>query len=115
MSTAPSVDRWSRLLVVALAVIVGVPVLVMLVTAPLMMGAWGGMMGYGGVGPGWTIGLGLVWLLVLVGGGLLVHRWLTGGEGRTTDPALRELRQAYARGDLTAEEYEERLARLTEG
>lgn len=114
MSTTQSSDRWFRLLVIALVVIVGAPVLLMLLTVPLMMGVGGGMMGYGGMGPGWTVGLGLVWLVVLVGGGFLAYRWLASGEARTTDPALRELRLAYARGDLRAEEYEERLSKLTE-
>ena len=46
-------------------------------------------------------------LLVLVGIGYLIYRSASG------DPALDELRLAYARGDLSDEEYEERRDRLT--
>jgi putative membrane protein len=76
---------------------------------------WGGMMGgFGGSGvsPMWGFGLSLVWLLVLVGAGYLVYRWTVGRGSGPTDPALEELRFAYARGDLDDEEFEARRAKL---
>jgi putative membrane protein len=54
----------------------------------------------------------LIWLVVLVGGGYLVYRWATGDGSIGTDPALEELRMAYARGDVTEEEYERRRSKL---
>nr|WP_305080130.1 SHOCT domain-containing protein [Natronomonas sp. LN261] len=46
--------------------------------------------------------------------GRSLYRWLVGGgrAGAVTDPALEELRMAYARGDLSEEEFEERRERL---
>jgi len=112
----------------------------LIVLAPLLFGGmgWGmaGGMGSGMWGPmhdgwmmdgtaagtggwGWLL-LASLWrllvLAVLVGGGYLLYRAAvsdgTGGAG--ADPAIRELRQAYARGDLTDEEYERRRERLEE-
>ncbi|NHN49200.1 SHOCT domain-containing protein [Halostella sp. JP-L12] len=79
-----------------------------------------GMMGYGpmmggmwdrGTAPGWmlvaSVVIRLLFLGALIGGGYLVYRALTGSDG-DSDRALEELRLAYARGDLTDEEYEQR-------
>ena len=100
-------------------------VLVALLAAPiLMMGlGFGGMMGYGwmmGSGPGsggtwpfvWML-VPLLFILVVLAGGYVVLRRLAAvtGDG---DPALEELRMAYARGDLTDEEYEARRRKLEE-
>lgn len=49
-------------------------------------------------------------LAVLVAGYFLVRHFLSAGDG--TDPAIRELREAYARGDLSDEEFERRRDRL---
>jgi putative membrane protein len=74
---------------------------------------YGGMMGpYGSTGYGW-IGLivQFVFLLLVLGGGyVLVRRLLD--EREAHDPAVEELRRAYARGELTDEEFETRRARL---
>ncbi|XVH33693.1 SHOCT domain-containing protein (plasmid) [Haloferacaceae archaeon DSL9] len=65
----------------------------------------------------WTVGIGGLWLvwmlwlppiLLLFALGILCYQYLTRGE----DPAFRELRYAYARGDLSHEEYEQRRERL---
>jgi len=53
----------------------------------------------------------LIFLLILLGGGYLVFRRMS--ETQTSqDPAMEELRTAYARGDLTDEEFEARRERL---
>jgi putative membrane protein len=107
----------SRLVVLALAVLLVVPVVMMLFAWPLLgMGWWmHGPTGPGGVGPSatptWMLGFWLVGLVVLVGGGYLLYRGLSNS---SPDPALDELRRAYARGDLSDEEFEERRQRLRE-
>lgn len=81
-----------------------------------MMGGYGGM---GGFGTGWTI-FGLLsqlgFLLLLVGGGYLLYRAFVADEDSnylgTSDTAVEELRLAYARGDLSEDEYETRRKRL---
>lgn len=97
-----------------LAIIVLGPML-MMIAFPLM-GMWGGGMmgGYGMYGGSslWGIGMSLVWLVVLVGGGYLVYRWLSGSGSIGSDRALEELRVAYARGDISEEEYEQRRSKL---
>ena len=57
----------------------------------------------------------LMWmipLLVLLVGGYFLYRVLTSSSSEGSDPALEELRLAYARGDLTYEEFEERQDQL---
>lgn len=88
-----------------------------------MMGGYGGMMGgyggMGGFGTGWTI-VGLLgqlgFLLLLIAVGYLLYQALVtdGGVGSfgTTDTALDELRLAYARGEVSDEEFENRRKRL---
>ncbi|OYR58897.1 SHOCT domain-containing protein (plasmid) [Haloplanus rallus] len=88
----------------------------------LMMGmGFGGMMGYGGMmgqygsTGGWWPVIGmlvpLVFLVALLGGGYLLFRRVS--KTQTSDnPAMEELRLAYARGDLTDEEFESRRNKL---
>ena len=120
MSSRHTTDRTLRIVLVVVAALVLAPMLMMTLAFP-MMGMWGGGMGYGGMMGGygtyggsglWGWGMMLVWLVVLVGGGYLVYRWLSGSGGGTEDAALEELRLAYARGDLSEEEYDERRAKL---
>jgi putative membrane protein len=120
MSTDTSDRRLVTLLLVVLAALVVLPLLGMgfgmLGYGSMMGGMWGGGMWNGGTVPGWMLFVGLVmpllFLLLLAGLVYLVYRLLTdeGGE----DAAIDELRTAYARGDLTDEEYEDRLERLRE-
>lgn len=74
-------------------------------------GMWGG-----GDGPtGWALVVGatlqVLFLALLVGAGALGYRALTSPE-RSADPALAELRSAYARGEIDDEAFERRRERL---
>ncbi|CQH63507.1 DUF2078 family protein (plasmid) [Halobacterium hubeiense] len=82
---------------------------------PMMGVMWGGHMWGDGTMPGWMFIIGIViqllFLAALVGGGYLVYRAITGDAGNS-DQALEELRLAYARGELTDEEYKQRREAL---
>ncbi|QLG51057.1 SHOCT domain-containing protein [Natrinema halophilum] len=116
MSTERTTDGWPRLVLIVLAVIVLFPLVMLIVAIPMMglMGWWWSGSMTGGLSLIWAIGMLLVWLLVLLGIGYLLYRGLAGGAGPspTSDRALEELRVAYARGDLSEAEFEERRAKL---
>lgn len=120
MATTRSEDGLLRIVLIVLGVIILFPLLMMVFAMPMMamMGWWwgGGMVG-NGLSPLWGIGMMLVWLVVLVGIGYFLYRGLVSrvDSGRTRDRALEELRTAYARGDLSDQEYEERRERLERG
>ncbi len=82
---------------------------------PMMGGMWGGGMWSDGTIPGWMFIVGILmqilFLAALVGGGYLIYRIVTSNESGS-DQALEELRLAYARGELTDEEYEQRREAL---
>ena len=82
---------------------------------PMMGGMWSGGMWGDGTVPGWMFVVGIVmqllFLAALVGGGYLVYRAVADSES-DSDQALEELRLAYARGDLTDDEYEQRREAL---
>jgi len=69
---------------------------------------WGGMEGFGW---GW-VGLGIVhmalfWVLVILGIIVLV-KWLTGGSAPRSDTrAIDILKERYAKGELTREQFEQ--------
>ncbi|MXR43254.1 SHOCT domain-containing protein [Halobaculum sp. WSA2] len=81
---------------------------------PMMGGTWGHMWGDGTI-PTWMVIAGIImqllFLATLVGGGYLLYQAITGNES-ASDQALEELRLAYARGELTDEEYEQRREAL---
>lgn len=116
MSTARTSNGLLRIVVIVLGVLLLFPLLMMVFAMPLMgmMGWWwgGGMMN--GFSPLWGLGILLVWLVVLLGIGYVIYRVLAGQVAPESgaDPALEELRMAYARGDLTDEEFEERRQNL---
>ena len=82
----------------------------------------GGMMGGGAYGGSWGgaggFGLGFLWPLLLLGGVAAVIYWAAGNRGRAvgdlggSDTALETLRERYARGEVTEEEFEQRRQRL---
>jgi putative membrane protein len=123
MSTTDSTRQIGLLLLFALALLLVVPLL--LGGFGSTMGGYGPMVGGhgpmtgGGAGdatavPGWAVAvvffLRLLGIAVLVAGGYLLYRaFARSSDG---DEALAELRLAYARGDLTDEEYRERRETL---
>jgi putative membrane protein len=117
MSTERTSDGLLRIVLIVLAVIVLFPLLMMVFAVPMMgmMGWWWGGGMAGGLSPLWGIGMMLVWLVVLIGIGYLLYRGLVGrvGPSMSSDRALEELRTAYARGDLSDEEFEQRHAKLS--
>ncbi|MHB9286926.1 SHOCT domain-containing protein [Halobacteriales archaeon Cl-PHB] len=104
-------DGLLRVVAIVLGLLVLVPLVMMAVAMPMMGWWWGDGMA-GGFSPLWGLGMMLAWLLVILGVGYLLYRGLGDRADAGTDPALEELRLAYARGDLTDEEFEERQARL---
>lgn len=111
-----STDSLLRAVLFTVLALLLFPVLMMIVMMPLMgVTGWSHMSGYGmwdGTG-GWVAMLFmiLVPLVVLVGIGYVVSQILTQSEDHTSD-AIEELRMAYARGDLSDEEFEKRRDRL---
>ncbi|AXG07161.1 SHOCT domain-containing protein [Haloplanus rubicundus] len=106
MSSSNQLDT-ATIILLLLGAIVVLPLLTM------GMG-FGGMMGYGGTGGWWPfVGMlvPLIFLFILLGGGYLVFR-RTSETQASRNPAMEELRTAYARGDLTDEEFEARRERL---
>ncbi|KYH24858.1 hypothetical protein HAPAU_32350 [Halalkalicoccus paucihalophilus] len=97
-------------------IILLVPLLMMVLFMPMMwgMGMWGQMGQWGGLsGMGW-MGL-LMWfflLLIIIGTSYIIYKIFLETNDQDTDPALRELRISYARGELSEEEFEQRHERL---
>lgn len=103
-----------RGILLVLAILLLVPFLLMMFMMP-MMGMMGGMGGTGtSMSPVWGFGMMLLFLLVLVGIGYALYRAFTSDTIAPTDRALEELRVAYARGELTQEEFEQRRKDLTD-
>lgn len=101
-----------RALLLVVAVIVLLPLVMMLVAVPMWGVMGGGHMWNGTMAPGWSWILSWVVLLaIFLGGGYLLFRTVARTSG-SSDPAIDALRTSYARGNLTDEEFEERLERL---
>lgn len=111
MSTRSATDGLIVFVLVALAALLLLPALFM--GFGMMGGAWGGMWGVDTV-PRWGfVGWSLVPLLlfaVLFGGAYLLYRGLS--QTSDADPAVAALRRAYARGDVSDEEFQRRLDQL---
>ena len=110
-------ESLSRTILIVIAVVLLLPVLMMVFMMP-MMGLWGwGHMWNGGMWGGtgstwlWLLTM-LVPLLVILGAGYFLSRTLRHRDEQRTDPAVEELRSAYARGELSDEEFQERRERL---
>lgn len=101
-----------RLLLVVIAIVLVAPMVMMLFAWPMVGMADGGHMWDTG-GGGWVAlaSLALI-MLVLVGALGLLFRWIAPRSATEDDPALEALRVAYARGELTDEEFEHRRDRL---
>ncbi len=113
MSSSNQLDTTTIVLLILGAIIL-LPLLTMGMGFGGMMG-YGGMMGqYGGTGGWWPlVGMlvPLIFLLILLGGGYLIFQRMSETQP-SRNPAMEELRTAYARGDLTDEEFEARRERL---
>lgn len=76
-------------------------------------GWMGAPIGVGGAGLLWP----LLWLVVLVGAGVLAYRSFVADEGATGpasgDSALAVLRERYARGEIDSDEFERRREQLS--
>lgn len=97
-------------LVLVVAVVLAIPLLAMIAMMPMMM-----QMGVGGtmpMSPAGGLGMMLAVGLVLVAAAVLLYRAVVGRAGTRREPALEELRLAYARGDCTQEEFEQRREAL---
>lgn len=103
-------DDITKLIVGLLAVFVLLPFVVMALMIPFGATMMGGSFGYYTGGWFWILAFVPFALLLLLG--WLGYRTFAGEPAE--DGALQELREAYARGDLTTEEFEERLERLRE-
>jgi len=107
----------TTVLLLLLAAVILLPLLTMgmgsgMMGGPMMGGGmWGGGMWGDQTASGWWLLAGLLGrvltLLVVVGVGYVIYRALTDSGGES-DEALEELRVAYARGDLSDEEFERR-------
>ncbi|ELY65719.1 SHOCT domain-containing protein [Natrinema versiforme] len=114
MATDTRDTRLAAIVLVAIGVLVVLPMAFMgfgtMGAGPMMGGMWGHEMWSGETAPGWlplvAVLLQLLFVAAVVGGGYLVYRAIAGADD--TDPALEELRLAYARGELSEEEYEQR-------
>lgn len=103
-------DPVLRTVLLVLAVIVAIPVFMMVFMIPIMgLGGWGHMSTGSGVGG--TV-LMVIPLLILAGLGYLLYIGASNDESPGMDGALEELRAAYARGELSDEEFERRRDRL---
>jgi putative membrane protein len=106
-----------RQFLIVILVLILVPFGMMAVITP-MVGMWdGNHIWTGGMapvtGPGWMWPLlWFVLLVLIVGFSYFLYKSLSGSDSQETDIAIQEVRIAYARGELSDEEFETRLERL---
>ena len=105
-------DSLLRTALIVVAAILLVPFLMMLFMVPIM--GLGHMWYWNGTAVSvWPLLIfGLVCLAIIFGIVYLLYRAIVGLQRGRSNGALEELRQAYARGELTDEEFEERRERL---
>ena len=108
-------DSVIQVILIVIALILLLPVLMMAFAWP-MMGMWDGGHRWGWEGEPVSVWIMmLLWLVplaVILAVGYLLYRGFVRSKAQSGDPALEELRLAYARGDLTDEEFEARRTRL---
>lgn len=115
MSETTTDTHLLRIVLAIIGVLVVFPVLFMgfgmMGSGPMMGGMWGHETWGSGTAPGWMLLAGVVlrflFLAAILGAGYLIYRSITKRD-RDSDRALEELRVAYARGELSDEEYETR-------
>lgn len=107
-----SEDTLLKTVIIVLAILLLLPIVVMIAMMP-MMGAWHWNTGWGGSGMWWMwVGVWLVLLLVVLASAYLFVRTIRTDRREGSDEALEALRIAYARGDVSDEEFEKRRKRL---
>ncbi len=115
MTESGVTDDLVKIAVFIFALILVFPLL-MMVFAAVFMGSNGWMGGamIGDVHPAWGFGSVLLGVLLVLGFVYFMRELFFGtkSEEESVDPALEELRIAYARGELTDEEYERRRTKL---
>jgi putative membrane protein len=112
MSQTSDSDSLVRIAIIIAAVVILGPAVLMLLMLPLAGGMMMGVPRGGGfaiVGILMTL---LFPLLLIVVGVILYRQW---SEREREDEAMRELRMAFARGDIDREEFEERREALVQG
>lgn len=87
-------------ILLVLPVLLLVPSFLMMLMMPMMDGM--------AMSPIWGIGMMMLFLLVVSGIGYALYRAFTSEKTTPHNPALAELRIAYARGELTQEEFDQR-------
>jgi len=115
MPTTSTDNQLVTIVLVVLGALLILPVLFMgfgmMGFGPMVSGMWGGHVWGDGTVLGWMalvrLLMELLFIAAIVGVGYLIYRTMTDSDG-STDQALEELRLAYARGDLTDDEYEQR-------
>lgn len=104
-----------RTVVIVIAIVLLTPIILMAVAMPFV-GVWGYSHMWDGTAMGgvWWIPW-LLFLAIVAGIGYVLYQALAKTATESTDTALEELRIAYARGELSDEEFESRRERLERG
>ena len=119
MAANTTETRLVTIVLIAIGVLVVLPMVFMgfgmMGFGPMMGGMWGHGTWGGGTTPGWVplvgVLLQLLFVAAIIGAGYLLYRAVVGSSDGS-DGALEELRLAYARGELSDEEYEQRRETL---
>jgi putative membrane protein len=114
MATETNDTRLVTIVLVTLGALVVLPMVFMgfglMGFGPMMGGMWGHGAWGDGAAPGWmplvAVLVQLLFVAAIIGGGYLLYRAIAGSDD--SDRALEELRLAYARGEMSDEEYEQR-------
>jgi len=114
MATETNDTRLVTIVLVTLGALVVLPMVFMgfglMGFGPMMGGMWGPGAWGDGAAPGWmplvAVLVQLLFVAAIIGGGYLLYRAIAGSDD--SDRALEELRLAYARGEMSDEEYEQR-------
>lgn len=103
-----SEDTLFKTVLIIVAAIFGIPIVMMLFMVPIAgMGSGSHMWDGSGTGWMWPV-LWIGFLVTILAVGFVIYRAWNGFASSHEDSALEELRQAFARGDLSVEEFEER-------